>query len=442
MVKKNFEIEIKNITKEGYGIGFKEDKKVLVPYSLPGERILIDIVKESKDFIFGKIKKFIRINENRIEPPCPYFGECGGCHFQMAPYSFQLKIKEEILREILKEIGDIENLPLMEIEPSTSDFFYRVKAQIPLKRIKGKVYMGFYKPDSHYIVDIEECIIHKKKINEFIKKIKEILQEERITAYDEIKKKGRLRYCVIRSDTDEKNILIIFVTNLKGFPKILANKIYEIDKENIKGIVENYNPEEGNRIFGEETRAILGDDHIFQRIGKYTFRISATSFFQSNPETAKKLLDFVKELIPENKILIDAFSGVGFFSIPFSEKMKKIIGIEIDKSSYRDFLRNIKINETLNVEAVNADVFDYIEEIEKANLIIFDPPRKGLGEKIFKNLNRIRPEKIIYVSCNPNSFLRDLKILIEIGYDIEVIKPFDFFPQTHHIEICSILKRK
>jgi len=252
-----------------------------------------------------------------------------------------------------------------------------------------------------------------------------------------------LKYCVIRSDLEEKNLLIIFVTYLKGFSKLLAKKIYEIDKENIKGIVENYNPAEGNKIFGEETKPLIGDDHLFQKIDKNIFRVSATSFFQLNPETAKKMLDFIISKMDRYDIGIDAFSGVGFFSIPISERFKKLISIEIDKSSYKDLLRNIKINDSLNVEAINADAGKYLKEIDKANLIIFDPPRKGLDEEIFKNIKRILPEKIIYVSCNPKSFVRDLKIFYEeIGYDIEILKPFDFFPQTYHIEICAFLKKR
>ena len=443
MVKKTYEVEIKKISEKGIGIGFKGDKKILVPFSLPGERIIVEVLEEKKDIVFGKIKKFLRVHEKRKEPPCPYFEECGSCHLQMASYNLQLKLKEDILKDILKEMGSFENLPVLQIEPSFSELFYRVKAQLPLKRIKGKLYMGFYKPDSHYIVDIEECIIHKRKISELIKKIKEILQEERISVYDEIKKRGRLRYCVIRSDLEEKNVLIIFITYLKGFSKLLAKKIYEIDKENIKGIVENYNPREGNRIFGEETKPLIGDDHLFQKIDKYIFRVSATSFFQLNPETAKKMLDFIISKIDEYDIGIDAFSGVGFFSVPLSEKFKKLISIEIDKSSYKDLLRNININDSLNVEAINADVSKYLREINKANIMIFDPPRKGLDEEIFKSVKRILPEKIIYISCNPKSFVRDLKIFYEeIGYDIEILKPFDFFPQTYHFEVCAFLKKK
>lgn len=442
MVRKIYEVEIKKISEKGIGIGFKGDKKILVPFSLPGERLIVEVMDEKKDIAFGRIKKFLRMHEKRKEPPCPYFGECGSCHLQMASYNLQIKLKEEIIKDILKEIGGFENLPIEKIEPSSSELFYRVKAQLPLKRIKGKIYMGFYKPDSHYIVDIEECIIHKKKISDLIKKIKEVLQEERISVYDEIKKRGRLRYCVIRSDIEEKSILIIFVTYLKGFSKLLAQKIYEIDKENIKGIIENYNPIEGNRIFGEETKSLIGDNYLFQKIDKYTFRVSATSFFQLNPETAKKLLNFIISKIDEYDIGIDAFSGVGFFSIPVSQKFKKLISIEIDKSSYKDLLRNVKINDSLNVEAINADTGKYLNEIDKADIIIFDPPRKGLDEEIFKNIKRISPKKIIYISCNPKSFVRDLKILYEIGYDIEILKPFDFFPQTYHIEMCAFLKKR
>jgi len=441
--KKLYEVEIQKIVQKGYGIGFKSKKTFFIPYVIPGERVLVEPVRQKKDVVFGKVKKFLRTNEKRTEPPCPYFGKCGGCHLQMVSYDMQLKLKEEILKDALSHIGNIENIPVEHIEPSTYPFNYRIKAQLPLKRLKGKVYMGFYKPDSHYIVDIEECQIQKKTISEMIKKLKEILQEERITVYDETKKRGRLKHCVIRCDAEEKSVLLIFVTHLRGFPKILAQRIYEIDKEKIKGIVENYNPEEGNRIFGEEIRTLIGDDHLFYRIGKYTFRVSAISFFQLNPETAKKMLDFILSNLSEYKEGIDAFSGVGFFSIPLAERMKKVISIEISKSSYKDLVRNVKINEMMNVESVNADANKYLEEVENANLILLDPPRKGLEKEIFKNIKRISPEKIVYVSCNPQTMAKDIEIFYkDLNYDIEVLKPFDFFPQTHHIEVCSILKKR
>ncbi len=444
MVKRKlYEIEIQKIVQKGYGIGFKGKKTFFIPYVIPGERILVESVRQKKDIVFGRVKKFLRTHEKRIEPPCPYFGECGGCHFQMVSYDAQLKLKEEILKDALSHIGNLENISVESIEPSTHPFGYRVKAQLPLKRFKGKVYMGFYKPDSHYIVDIEECQIQKKVISEMIKKIKEILQEERITVYDESKKRGRLKYCVIRCDTEEKSVLLTFVTHLRGFPRILAQRIYEIDREKIKGIIENYNPEKGNRILGEEVRTLIGDDHLFQRIGKYTFRVSSTSFFQSNPETAKKMLDFILSNLPEYRKGVDAFSGVGFFSVPLAEKIKKLISVEISKSSYKDLLRNVKINEMINIESVNADANKYLEEVENAKLILLDPPRKGHEQSIFKNIKRISPERIVYVSCNPHNMAKDFEIFYkDLNYDIEILKPFDFFPQTYHIEVCSILKKR
>ncbi len=434
-----FEIEIKKIVQEGYGISRDKGKVVFAPFVLPGERVKVEVVEDKKDVTFAYPVEIIEKSDMRIKPKCPYFGECGGCHFQMANYNYQLKIKEEIVRDAFYHNAKIKEVPLEKAVPSPEIFYYRTRAHFPLKRIKGKVYAGFYKRESHYLISIEECPIQKKIIVDHMLKIKEILQEERITIYDETKDFGRLRYLSIKTNKDESEILVIFVTRKRGFPKSIVKRVEEFKR--LTGVVENINPKKGNVILGEEERILSGRNYVFEHIGDLTFRVSSRSFFQVNPSILSLLLEKIGEEIKGYDTSIDLYGGVGLFGFYFSKFFRKVYIVEINDSSYKDALYNQKINDLFNVEIIKEDAGNALKTL-RGEVLILDPPRKGIDESVIEGIERIKPEKIIYLSCFPPSIARDSKILISKGYNLKRVIPFDFFPQTYHVEVLCVFEKK
>ncbi|MEN3046415.1 MAG: 23S rRNA (uracil(1939)-C(5))-methyltransferase RlmD [Candidatus Hydrothermales bacterium] len=436
---KEFEIEIEKIVQEGYGLSRDKGKVVLTPFVLPGEKVKVFVEEEKKDLIFAYPIKIISKNENRVKPVCKYFGECGGCHFQMANYNFQLKLKEDIVKDAFHHIAKIKDLPLEPIVPSPEILYYRTRAHFPLKRVKGKVYAGFYKRESHYLISISDCPIQKKIIIDLMLKIKDIIQEERITIYDENEDFGRLRYLSIRTNKDEKENLITFVTKRRGFPKRIVNRVLELG--NITGIVENINPTKGNIIFGEEERVLYGRDYIFEHVGDLTFRVSSRSFFQVNPSILPHLIDIMREEIKGYEVLIDLYGGVGLFGFSFSKFFKKVYIVEISESSCKDAIYNQRINDFFNVEIIKDDAANALNFL-KGDIFIIDPPRKGVEKEVIEGIEKIKPHKILYLSCYPPTVARDTVNLISLGYDLKRLISLDFFPQTYHVETLAIFERK
>ncbi len=435
---KQFEIEIEKIVQEGYAMGRNKGKAILVPYALPGEIVKVEIKEDKKDVSFGMPVEIREKSPHRIDPECPYFGKCGGCHFQMSKYEYQLKLKEDIVRDAFFHNAKLRDIPLEPIVPSPKVFHYRTRAHFPLKRVKGKVYAGFYERDSHYLISIDDCPIQKKIIIEWMKKIRDILQEERITIYDEKKDFGRLRFLSIKTNKEENEILITFVTRKRGFPKSIVKRVEEIGK--LTGIVENINPKKGNVIFGEEERILSGRSYIFEHVGELTFRVSSRSFFQVNPHIIPSLLKIVEEEVKGYDTLIDLYGGVGLFGFYFAKFFKKVYIVEISDASYNDAIHNQKINDLLNCEIIKDDAGNALEYL-KGEVLILDPPRKGVDERVIKGIEKNKPKKIIYLSCFPPSIARDSQIIISKGYNLLRVIPFDFFPQTYHVEILAVFEK-
>jgi 23S rRNA (uracil1939-C5)-methyltransferase len=422
---KLFKTKIEKIVQEGYGLGRVNGKVVFIPYVLPDEEVVGEIEEDKKDVSFAKLVKVVGNSEYRIKPLCPYFGECGGCHFQMAKYEYQLKLKEDIVRDAFEHVGKIRNIPLEPIVPSPKAYYYRTRAHFPLKRVKGKLYIGFYRAGSHFLISIDKCPIQKKIIIDWMLKIRDILQEERISVYDEKKRYGRLRYLSIRTNDEEKETIVVFVTKDKGFPKRIVKRIEEMGE--LKGIIENINPGKGNVIFGKEVRFLSGRDYIFEKVRDIIFRVNALSFFQVNTSILPSLIRVIDEEIDEGKEIVDLYSGVGLLGLSFAKKSKKCTLVEVDPVSSNDAENNIKINDFYNCEVIKDSAERAIDYVE-GDIFILDPPRKGLDKNVIKRLIEKRPYRILYLSCNPVTLARDVKPLIDNKYYIKRIIPFDFFP--------------
>lgn len=432
-------LQIEKVVPGGYGLARNNGYVIFVPYSVPGDRVKVELEKIKKDYAIGKILDIIEPSPDRVIPACPLFPRCGGCQWQMMSYEAQLRHKINLIKEAFEKIGKMSEIPLLQIEGMHSPWGFRNKVILPLKRLKGRVIMGFYSVGTHKIVDMDTCPIQLPQFNALIEPFKKLIEREPVTIYNELKHRGKLRNLVLRGSEKTGETLVILVMKDHGLSVNLARKIEELDRERIIGVVENINREKTNIILGKESRKVTGRDYYYEKALGLTFKVSALSFFQTNLEMAERLLSFMLEITDEYRTVVDAYSGVGLFSLHFAKKAGSVIGIEESPSSHYDSLDNLEINSIYNVEFIEGKVENVLPTIKMPELLIVDPPRRGLEKEVLREIVERKPREILYVSCNPVTLARDVKRLVESGYKFELLKPFDFFPHTHHIETLAYL---
>ena len=451
-MKKNDEIELEiidnGINLEGIA---KEDNKVIfVPGAIKGERVLAKIIKENSSYCIGKIESIIKRSEDRQEPFCSVYKRCGGCSGQHISYKRQLEIKKDIVKNTLDK-QKVEYKSLDDVVGMGIPLNYRNKAQYPVRKtVDGKSKIGFYAKRSHVVVENEECLIQNEEIDKLSKEIFKLLLLKGFSGYDEQTGNGDIRHILIRRGYHTSEIMVVIVINNKDiFEDVRMEEIVNILKENdlIKTIVLNLNLSKTNEILGKDEKIIYGNGYITDYIGKYRYYISSKSFFQVNTIQAEVLYNILKEKLKlkGNEILFDLYSGVGSIGIFLSDSVKQVYGIEIEKQAVKMANMNLTLNHVSNAEYIAGSVEDKIVEFEKRNIkpdiIVVDPPRKGLDLESIEYIIKFRPKKIGYVSCNPATFARDLKLLSQY-YETNVITPVDLFPNSEHIECVTVLNLK
>ena len=433
------------------GIAKHEDKVIFIPEAISGEKVKAKILKNNKKFAFAKLEKVIIPSTFREEPFCSVFHRCGGCSAQHIDYGMQLVMKNNMVRSVLRK----ENVEFQKLNTTVGmglPFYYRNKVQYPIRLDKnGNTVMGFYSKRSHQVIENNCCYIQERVIDMLAKQIFEKIIEFKIKGYDEEKNEGDVRHLLLRRGYHTGEIMVIFVVNREEIVKEYKfNQLLESVKklnENIKGVFVNINSSSTNEILGDKTIKISGEDYITDFIGTYRYFISPKSFFQVNTLQAEVLYNTLKENLElnGNEVIFDLYSGVGSIGIFLSDKVSKIYGIEIEKTAVEMANLNLKINDVKNAEYIAGSVEDKIEEFEKRNIapdvIVVDPPRKGLDDKSIEYILNFSPKKIGYVSCNPATMARDIKKLSE-KYDIKKITPVDMFPHTSHVECVTVLYAK
>ena len=395
------EVKIEKLDDFGRGICYVDKKVTFVPNTIPNDLVEIKITKEFKNYNEGKLINILIPSKKRIEPKCPYFSKCGGCVLQNMNYKDTLKYKKEKVINIFKK-NKLEINPIV-IENAN---YYNYRNKISLKVIDKKI--GYYEPKSHSIVEIDSCLVASNSINKTIQLIKKMniingLVTIRCNKNDEI--------LIIIKSKDKLNIDVDSI------------------KENIKlvGIVIN------NKLF-------YGEDFLYENINGIFYKISYDSFFQVNPYIASKIFDIIKENINSNETVLDIYSGVGTLSLTASTVAKKVIGIEIVENAVLNAIHNAKINKINNVDFL---LNDATKAITKLNLffdkVIVDPPRAGLTKTVIDTIKKIKPKEIIYVSCDPQTLVRDIKLLSDL-YIINKFYIEDMFSFSYHVESVCILK--
>ncbi|MGD6843751.1 23S rRNA (uracil(1939)-C(5))-methyltransferase RlmD [Bacillus infantis] len=450
-VHKNDYIDVvfEDLTHDGAGVAKVDGYPLFVPNGLPGEKAQVKVTKVNKGYGFGRLMEIYEESPHRVNAPCPIYKECGGCQLQHLSYQGQMLAKEKQVRDVLTRIGKLEDVKVHPVLGMSEPWRYRNKAQVPIGEHEGGLIGGFYQQRSHQIIDMKECLIQQEKNDEVVQKVKEICAKYGVRAYDEGRHKGELRHIMARHGLVTGEVMVVLITRTNELPN--RKKITEEIAASIKGIksiVHNVNPKKTNVIFGDVTRVIWGEEVIYDYIGDIKFAISARSFYQVNPEQTKVLYEKALEYadLSGEESVIDAYCGIGTISLFLAKKAKKVFGVEIVPEAIEDAKRNAALNGITNagfaVGEAEKVIPDWYKEGNQADVLVVDPPRKGCDEALLQTILSMKPKKVVYVSCNPATLARDLRILEDGGYKTEEVQPVDMFPQTMHCEAVAKITLK
>lgn len=441
-----YEVEIIDNGYNGEGIAKIDGFTVFVPNAIKGEVVKILIVKVLSSHAFGKILEIEKKSKFRQEIDCATYKRCGGCDLRHIKYEQTLKMKQNAVQALVNKT--LKNkIEVKETLGMENPFFYRNKAQYPVGVNKDrKPIIGVFANRTHEVIPIKNCLIQNPKSEAIAKFILEFIKEKNISIYNEKTGRGFFRHIVIKVGIKTNEIMCIFVINGKKFP--YEDELVEKLKQNypeIKTIVKNINMKNTNVILGQENINLYGNGYIEDVLGEYKFKISPLSFYQVNPKQAEKLYNLGIEMAKVSKedTVFDLYCGIGTISLFIAKYAKKVYGVEIVEQAIKDAKQNAKINNIENVQFIAGDTKIVLEDLiyKKgiiADIVIFDPPRKGLDNNSINNILKIKPKKIVYISCNPATLIRDLA-LFEKLYEVKTIIPVDMFPFTKHVECVAVM---
>lgn len=432
---------------QGEGIAKIDGFTIFIPNAIKGEKIKILIVKVLVSHAFGKIIEIIKQSDYREESDCITYKRCGGCSLRHIKYNETLKIKQNAVQSLVNKT--LENkLKVEETLGMDKPYHYRNKAQYPIGLNKeGKPVIGVFANRTHEIIPIETCYIQNKQSEEIAKYIFNFLVNHKIKVYDEKSGKGLVRHIVTKIGIKTNEVMCIIVINGNELPyeDILVNELTH-KFENIKSIIKNINTKNTNVILGNENINLYGNGYIKDILGDFIFKISPMSFYQVNPVQAEKLYNIGVELadINKNDIVFDLYCGIGTISLFMSKFAKEVYGVEIVDEAIVAAKENACINNVTNTKFIAGDVEKVLDDLVNVkkiipDIIMLDPPRRGLDNTSIENIRKVSPKKVVYISCNPATLVRDLAKLEDI-YNIKSIKPVDMFPFTSSVECCAVLE--
>lgn len=455
-IKKNdiLTVEITDTGIEGEGIGKTDGFILFVKDAVIGDTVQVKVMKAKKNYAYAKLEKVLVPSPFRVQPPCPFHRQCGGCQLQPLSYEKQLEFKQNKIRNNLIRIGGFspEHIdacmePIIGME---DPWHYRNKAQFPFGYDKeGNVVTGFYAGRSHNIIANTDCALGVEENKTVLETILAYMKKYGVSAYDETSGKGLIRHVLIRKGFASGQLMACVVINGNKLPeeKALAEELWKIP--GMTSVSVNVNTERTNVILGKKVRVLKGEEKIEDTIGDVVFRISPLSFYQVNPVQTKKLYGQALEYagLTGEETVWDLYCGIGTISLFLAKKAKKVYGVEIVPEAIADAKENAARNGITNAEFFVGKAEEvlpqkYEEDGVYADVIVVDPPRKGCDEKCLETMVRMRPERIVYVSCDSATLARDLKYLGEMGYEVRKWRGCDMFPGTVHVETVVLLSHK
>lgn len=444
-----YTLSIEEIGSDGEGIGKIDGYPFFVKDTVPGDVVKIKAIKVKKTYGYGRVEEIISSSPNRVEAKCPVARPCGGCNFQHYSYKKQLEYKQNKVKNCLERIGGLLGIeekmsPIIGME---EPWYYRNKAQFPVGINKeGQIITGFYAGRTHSIIEQNHCYIQAKVNEQILKIVTDFLNEYQITTYDETTGKGLVRHILTRVGFTTKEIMVCLVLNGTKLPywEKLVEELRQID--GMTSICINCNMERTNKILGQKVKTLWGKDKIVDSIGNIQYEISPLSFYQVNPIQTKVLYETALQYadLEGEETVWDLYCGIGTISLFLAQKAKKVYGVEIIEEAIYDARKNAALNQMDNVEffvgkAEEVLPKQYEKTKEYADVLVVDPPRKGCDKELLETMIMMQPKKIVYVSCDPATLARDVKILCESGYEVEKVQAVDMFPQTVHVETVIMM---
>jgi len=425
-------LTIKRLGIHGEGIGDHNGFTIFVDGALPGETVTAAVDEVRKNFARAKVVSYEKTSPHRVTPPCPVFGQCGGCQLMHLDYPEQLETKRQRVVDALERIGKIFDVPVASCVPSPAPLGYRNKIQLPII-LDSTLRMGLYAFNSHDIIEIEKCYIHCPLGEKVFVQVKQILKAHPDPSF---------RHLIIKTAVHTNQVLVVIVTQGEGLPLLpqIAEEIMESAPE-IKGVVQNIHSSSGNVILGKTFRTLAGHSYIVDKICGMHFKVSPASFFQVNPAQAENLYQKALEFcdLKGEETVLDAYCGVGTLSLILARHAKQMIGVECVPDAISDAQDNAKRNKIENAQFTCAQAEDFIGTLSQIDVAVLNPPRKGCESAFLEKLALLKPRRLVYVSCDPATLARDLAILKEKGYQVDQVQPFDMFPQTVHVESVAQL---
>ena len=476
-----FELEITDLGSTGEGIGKIDGYTLFVKDALIGDKVRVKVMKTKKNYGYARMLEIIEPSEYRVESECPVARQCGGCQLQHCSYEKQLSWKEEKVANCLRRIGGVpvyteekyrkyKNAEEQQNAENTAEsktpiimepilrmdkpVHYRNKAQFPVGYDKdGNLVAGFYAGRTHSIIPQTDCLIQHECNKQIVETVLEFMKKYNVTAYDEKKNRGIVRHILTRVGKATGEVMVCLVINAKKLPH--SEEFVEMIKNcginlEIKSITVNINRENTNVILGEKVETLYGQSYIEDYIGDIKYRISPLSFYQVNPEQTKKLYQTALEFadIKEGEVVWDLYCGIGTISLFMAREAAKVCGVEIVPQAIEDAKQNAKLNNITNAEFFVGAAEDVVPtQYEKsggrlrADVVTLDPPRKGCDEKLLDTVVKMAPSRIVYVSCDPGTLARDVKVLTDKGYEVKRVRACDMFGGSFHVETVCLLSK-
>ena len=442
-------LTIEDMGVDGEGIGHVDGCTLFVKDALIGDVIQAKVMKMKKNYGYARMMEIITPSADRVTPKCAFHKQCGGCQIQALSYEKQLAYKKKKVLNNLQRIGGLENLPEFDLIGMEDPYQYRNKAQFPFGTDKnGEVVTGFYAGRTHSIISNTKCYLGVDENEQILEIILAHLKKYNIPAYDEQTGKGLLRHVLIRKGFTTGELMVCLILNGTSMPEVKA-LVAELTKiPGMTSITINVNTKQTNVIMGQEMRSVWGQDYITDYIGNVKYQISPLSFFQVNPVQTRKLYERALEYagVESGETVWDLYCGIGTISLFLAQKAKQVYGVEIVPPAIEDAKRNAKLNGFDNAEFYVGKAEEvlpkkYREEGIKADVIVVDPPRKGCEETLLQTIVQMSPKRVVYVSCDSATLARDLKYLVNEGYEVVKGTVVDQFPHTVHTEACVLLNR-
>ncbi|MBQ7248267.1 MAG: 23S rRNA (uracil(1939)-C(5))-methyltransferase RlmD [Lachnospiraceae bacterium] len=440
------EIRIEDMTEDGAGIGKYEGYPLFVKDTVPGDFVRAQVIKDKGNYGFGRVMEIIEPSPDRVEPICPISRPCGGCQLQAMSYGAQLAFKQKRVTSALTRIGGQPADRVLPIIGMDEPVRYRNKAEYPVRMSRdGRIVMGFYAGHTHSVIECEDCIIGQQSDMKILSLIRGWMERYGIAPYDEESGRGLVRHVMIRTSHARGEQMVTLVINGKRLPhqtELAAELGF------VSSLSYSINTEKNNVIMGREVRFISGRPYIEDEIGGIVYRISPQSFYQVNPLQTEKLYRKALEYaqLSGGETVWDLYCGIGTISLFLAQKARKVYGVEIIPAAIDNARENAAANGIANAEFFVGKAEEvlpghFAHTGERADVIVVDPPRKGCDETLLRTIVEMAPERVVYVSCDPATLARDVKILADGGYELRAAQPVDMFAQTVHVEVVTLITR-